>query len=225
VPIKTYECLLYLGTDLVTPIITSGELYPDTLVGNGDTISYEIDGLESAVEYGIKFKAVTQNDYEVETTIETFTVVYDYPPPIPTLVVTPNNTDGTIELSWVELIQKLGYVDGTYSYVTGKFDKGLQLDTDSVLYYPDDTIPAEFTVYFWVKIPNGYNGTLVQLGEIGSDGMSVFFTGNRFGFSIGDAITAGRLVENSIQDQFIFIGIKHAKLIIKGQFFEEILII
>jgi hypothetical protein len=95
-------------------------------------------------------------------------------------------------------------VDGTYSYVTGKFDKGLQLDTDSVLYYPDDSIPAEFTVYFWVKIPNGYNGTLVQLGEISSDGMSVFFTGNRFGFSIGDAITAGRLVETLLPSEDLY---------------------
>ena len=222
VPIRTYEALLFLAATPTTPIAESGIVYPTTLVGNGDTISWLFDGMESPQDYSIQFKATTQRGEEIETLITTFHIEFIYPTSIPALTVTPDNSDGSVTLNWVALVQKLGFTTGTFSYVAGKFDDGIQLDAGTILYYPTETIPDDATTYFWVKLPVGYNGTLLQFGEDAETGMRVFFTGTKFGWSHGDFLTIGRTV-SGVVGEWVLLGIKYKKLLIKSATHEEII--
>jgi hypothetical protein len=122
-------------------------------------------------------------------------------------------------LDWLKLKQILGEVTGTYSYVDGRFNYGLQLDEGSTLYYDTETFPADFTLYLWVQIPTGFNGTLVQFGTDGT-GMKVGFDGTRFWWSHRNFITCGR-VASGVLSGYTFIAIKYKKVLIKTATFEE----
>ena len=177
----------------------------------------------------IQFKGITQYDELVETNIETFSILYQYPDAIPALIMTPDNNNATISIDWQALKQILGYVDGTYSFVSGKFGQGLQINTNSKLYYNTEQIQIDSTVYYWLKITSGYNGVLVKFSDDINDdlGMQVTFQTDRFGFNFGDYTTVGRQLSNAelteIQNNFILIGIQHGKVIIKSNTFQEII--
>ena len=221
IPLLTYEANLYLTSTQTTAIDTSGIIYPTTLVGDGDTISYAFDGMESGTNYSVEFTAITQRGETITTGLIPFSISYSYPPNISELVVTTDDVNGTISLDWLALKQILGTVEGSYSYVDGRFNKGLQLDAGSTLYYDTETIPDDFTLYLWINIPSGFTGTIAQFGTSGT-GMRVFFNGSKFGFQHGNFITIGRTA-SGVVNEFTFIGIKYRKIIIKTATHEEII--
>lgn len=225
IPILTYKFNLYLSSTPTTIITTSGDLYPDELIAVSATpLSYVFDGMESETEYSIECTCTNQRGIVLTTGLHAFVISYTYPPSISSLIVTPDNTDGTISLNWSSLRFVLGFVDGTYSYVLGKFNQGLELDLNSKLYYNTETIPEAYTVYFWTNIPSGYNGTIVKLGSDSSDdtGMQLLYSNDRFGFKHGNYITYGRIA-SSLIGTWVLIGVKYGKILIKGTGYEEVI--
>jgi len=225
IPVKNYQAYLYLSATPTLPIQESGYIFPTGLISTSATpLTYEFDGMESDKQYGIRFTCENQHGNVLDTGISNFNISYTYPPSIPSLIVSGNNANGTIDLDWSALKYILGFVDGTYSYVTGKFGLGIQLDAGSKLYYNTETIPEDYTTYLWLKIPSGYSGILAKFGTNSTDenGMQVFFVGNKFGFKMGNYLTIGRDASNLI-NSFVLIGVKYGKLIIKGSGYQEIL--
>ena len=223
IPVKTYRAYLFLASDLDNPIADSENIYPDTLITNG-IISYEFDGMETGESYAIQFTCINQNDYVLDTGQHSFTITYNYPPSIPNLIVTEDKSNGALVLSWVDVQQKIGNVIGDFSYVDGKFNKSIYLNLNSELYYTE-SFSDGFTLYFWIKIPTAYTGTLIKLGD-NNLGMRIFVEpSNRFGFQYGDFITVGRVINPSdnVFDYWILVGIKNGKVIFKGDIFEETL--
>lgn len=220
IPLKTYRVYLYLSTDLENPIVDSGDIYPDTLIYDGDVVEYEFDGLESGFSYAVQFTGFTQNDDFIDSGKSGFSIVYSYPPDVPQLEVTQLSEYGNIKLNWAALIQILGFVNGTYSYTTGKFGQGIQLDSGSELYYTE-TIPIGNTTYFWVKLPIGFSGVFCEFGTDGA-GMKIFFENSRFGFQHGDFLTCGRDASATI-GSFVLIGVKYRTLTIKTDSYSEII--
>jgi hypothetical protein len=221
VPVKYYEAFLYIGSDLNNPISESGIIYPSILATNGSTLEYEFDGMQDATEYAIQFRVTTQYGVEVSTNKQTFTVNYEYPPDANTVIVTPNNSDGSITINWDRLNQILGIVSGSSSYVVGKFGQGLSLTNGSYLYYTE-TIPEDYTIYGWFKLPNGFIGDIIKLG-IDDTGMRVFFDGTYFGFQLDNFITCGFKNHSDIFNNFILIAIQYGKLYIKTNSKQEVI--
>lgn len=221
ISLKTYQAFLYLGTDLVNPIDESGIIYPSTLIQNGDTITWSFDGLASGIEYGVQFTGETQYGEIIDSGIVTFTVTYAAVSSIPLLTVTPINSDGYMQLDWIKMLQVLGVVDGTYSYdVSGKFDKGLQLDYGSELYYTED-IPEDYSFIGWFKLSATFTGNVIKLlNSNTNDYFRIFFTGTKFGMEIGDFLTVGKNA-SALLETWILLGVKHGKLIIVGSGYEE----
>lgn len=111
--VKTYNMKLYQGS---TVIDESGEIYPETLVTSG-TISYAFEGMQSGETYGIECTVTTQNENIISSGIQNFTVTYTYPDTVSGLILTPDNTNGSISLSWINIVQVIGVVEGGYEYV------------------------------------------------------------------------------------------------------------
>lgn len=225
IPVLTYNFNLYLASTPTTPIATSGDIYSDELVTISATpLTYVFDGMISETEYSIECTCTNQRGVVLDTGLQTFTINYTYPPSISSLIVTPDNTDGTMTLNWSSLRFVLGFVDNTYSYVSGKFNQGLELDIGSKLYYNTETIPQDFTEYKWIELPSGYNGIIAKFGDTSSDdtGMQLFYSNNHFGFKHGSYITCGRDA-SSLIGTWVLIGIKYGKILIKGTGYEEII--
>jgi len=223
VPLKTYRAYLFSENDLNNPISDSGNIYPETLITNG-TVYYEVDGLETDETYYVQFVGLDQNNYELDTGQHEFSIVYNYPPAIPNLLVTEDKSNGTLILNWVDVQQKIAQVDGTFSYIDGLFNKSLQLDTNSKLLFTEPFLDG-FTLYFWVKLPNDYSGNLVQFGD-NMIGMKIFVDpSKRFGIKCGEFVSIGREIfsEDNIFNNWILIGVQNGTLIVKGSIFEEVL--
>jgi hypothetical protein len=226
IPIKWYRAMLYSSATPSVAIDDSDVLYPDNLVYSSATPLYTtFDGMVSGNSYKVRFVGENQLGYALDTGLSNaFTISYTYPPDIPSLITTVDNTDGSITLNWASLKQILGYIVGTSSYTTGKFGYGLQVNANSYLYYDTESIPNEYTAYFWIKIPSGYNGIVFKLGINSSDetGMQVGFNGTRFIFKMGEYITCGRDAA-SVIGTFCLVGVKYGQVLIKSASYEEIL--
>jgi len=243
IPVKTYRYYLYNASTPTVAIGDSGELYPITLVTNSSTpLTHTFDGMLSEQTYSVKCVVVNQQDVTVESGLSTFTVNYNYPPPIPKLTVTPDNEFGIMRLNWSKLKQILPVVGGTqdYDYVQGKWNYGIKVNVGTTITYTEP-IPEDYTLYFWVKFPTGYTGDVLKFNKNTNTGMRIFFTGNQFGFELDNVITIGRMIETlhpsdtlapsdtlfmtggNILENWVILGIKHGELLIKGEDFEEIL--
>jgi hypothetical protein len=222
IPIKWYRFYLYLSSNPTEVLDDSEVLYPDSLVSSSATpLTHIFDGLISGNTYKIQAIGENQLGYSLDTGLSSdFTITYVYPPDIPALETTIDNDSGAITLNWLALVQKLGFVTGSYSYVDGRFDKGVQLDAGTILNYPTETIPDDFTTYLWVNLPTGYIGTIIQFGEDSENGMKISFDGSKFIWSHGDFITCGRNV-SGVLGNFVLLGIKYRKLIIQSLNHEE----
>lgn len=224
IKLLTYVANLYLASDLTTPIDTSGTVYPTSLIGDGDTISYEFDGMITGTQYAIEFTGITQRGEEITSGQTTFTVTYTYPADIPLLEVEANNDEAYIQLDWSAIRQVLGTVSGTYSFESdGRFNKGLQLDAGSTYTLIKD-INEDFTFTGWFNLASGFNGTICKFYN-DDDGsfIRVFFNGTKFGFEMSNGfITVGKNASSAI-GEWILIGYKYGKLIINSLSHNEII--
>jgi len=145
--VRIYWYELFLGTDLVTPISESGEIYPDVLTkDSSNPLLYTFEGMSSGVEYGVKCTTQDQNNYEVDTGIITFTSTYSIPQATDYLEITALNDVGAIQLEWGNLKQVTGVTTGVFEYLAG-FE------------HDDTTIGAQVEEYISAEIavdPTGY---------------------------------------------------------------------
>ena len=218
IPIRTYRYQLFLASTPLSSIADSGEIYPDSLIINSSTsLEYTFDGMLSGETYLVECTCVNQNSQTATTGQQSFSVTYNYPPNIPNIIITPNNNLGIMTVDWTNLIQVLPVVTGTYSYVTGKFGYGLQLDEGSYITYNGETYPEDYTLYFWIKLPVNFNGDIMKLtlNSNSNNIMRVFLDNNRFGFQLGDLITCGGDTSGNLNGHFIKIGLKYSELIVQ----------
>lgn len=211
VPVKSYIMTLYDVS--ATPLVVSDTLYPIVLTTSpSNPLLYTFDGMETSTTYGIGCIVTTQYDVEVDSGITYFTINYTQPTTIPELVITSNDNEGSIQLDWTKMKQILGTVVGSYSYVSGQYNKAIQLNSGSYLYY-DEYIPNNFTVVYWINIDVAFNGDLIKFGT-DDTGMRVFYTDGRFGFQLDNFITVGAPLAVSTAN-WIKLGITYAKLIVQ----------
>jgi|GEM_PF-4463633 len=150
VKVKTYQWTLYNDIDEileVSPIILS------------ETIEYEFSGFENGVTYKIDVRVVNQNNVTTTSTRESFTASYTLPEDSPSIEVTSRPEYTSIEVDYANIINLIGEVIGTFSYVDGKFNKSLRLD-DACLNVNLITrpIPQNFTITFWIKLDSSHDG-------------------------------------------------------------------
>lgn len=208
VPVKSFEFILYDASDVE---VTSSGLVYDT------TVEYEIVGMLDSTNYKIECNITTQNGMTATSGKTSFSTDYDLPDTIPELTITENNTYGYVTLSWANLVQVLPVVSGSYSYVVGgKFNKGIQLDSGTTMVY-SETIPEDFTMVFFIKLPVGFTGTFLTLGTdfyIGYDGTKFTYT-NQFRNTASQA--------RALPADFFLVGIKPSEVIIKTTTYEEVI--
>ena len=225
-PIKQYEMFLYLSTDLVNPIETSGVQYPTnlTIPYTSGSVFYVFDGMLSDTTYDVKCVVETQSETIIESALTEFTITYVTPNATPNLITTVNNSDGSVTLNWVELSQQVGFTDHTPIYGTGKFNNALTLQNGENVYWDVATSPftaidpQNFTLMGFYKLANDFMGsvsgtridTLIEFDDNPVNNMRVFYNvaEKRFGFQYGNYITVGRkhpLVDN---DTWVFIAVR-----------------
>lgn len=209
VPVKCFRFILY---DNLNNILRDSDWIYDT------TIQYQVTGMVTGTTYKIECQTIDQNEMTATSGVKTFTVNYDLPDTVPALTVTEMNDIGAIKLEWGNIKQVLPAVSGTYQYVSSKFNKGIHLDVNTTLTYTEG-IPKDFTLIKWIKLPVGYSGIFLKLGndfEVGYDGDSQrFFYQNQY------RITAG--LTRILPTEEFLVGIKQSKVIIKAPTFEEII--
>ena len=240
IPVKQFKFLLYGETGVITTNIVSatsnssgsginlqGEYtYELDIVQETDwvystTIEYQIKGLLNGKHYGIKATAINQNDQTISTGILTFTTAYNVPDDIPDLTVTPSNDYGLITLDWTNVQQVLPVAVGGYSYVTGKFDKGISLDSGTTLTYTED-YTEDFTQLFYLKLAPGYSGVFLILEDASQKQFKVGYDGQRFYYINEWRTTGGKAV--TLPADYFLVGIKPNQVIIITDTYTEIII-
>jgi len=218
IKLKYYRFLLYDNASTPNLIEDTGLVYSST-----PTISYNLSGLVNNQDYNIKLQTISQNDIQVDTMLKAFNVSYTYPPTTATVEVVADNTVAGIKLSWENIKIVNGIVVGSYSYVTGKFNQGINVTANSYLYY-DEKFGEEFTISFWVKLDSNFVGKIVELyyTDDTNKNMIIGFDGQRFYYQQDYRITAGAV--HILPAVYFLIGIKNSKIIIKTNTFTEIIV-
>lgn len=153
-PLKKYKFILYDETD--TELLDSDWIY------NFD-LSYEFTGMVNFNTYKIEGIVVSQYDIEETTGLQEIFISYNVPDNIPNIILTPNNVNGSIVITWDDLKQVIPTTSGYYTYIEGKFNQGLQLDTSSIIEY-SETFDDNYTFTFWLKLYKTFDGTIMRIG-------------------------------------------------------------
>lgn len=218
VKMKFYRFLLYDNASTPNIIEDTGLLYSAT-----PTISYNLSGLIDGESYNIKLQTISQNDISIETGLNLFSVAYNYPPTSGYIEVTADNTIAAIKLSWENIKIVNGYVNGSYSYVPGKFNLGININANSNLYY-NEIYGEDFTISFWVKLDPGFIGKIVELTSNNdiTKTMEIGFDGNRFYYKQNYRNTAGQIT--TLPSDYFLIGIKSSEFIVVTPTYTEVII-
>lgn len=155
--IKKFKFILYdsSGTNIIEDSDWIYEL----------TSEYTIEGMVDALTYKVIGYAVNQYDQEGNTGLKTFTTNYTYPGIMPNIYAVADDENGNIEISWDNLKRVLGVVTGSSSYVEGKFNQGIELETDSTttLVYSETFSETSYTFTYWFKLPYDFNGQFMKV--------------------------------------------------------------
>lgn len=139
ISVKTYKVGLYQGSTLIDE---SDDIYPDSLITYSSTpLTYTFEGMQSGQTYQVECVVTDQNDYQITSGKISFSINYTYPDTISGLAATINNTNGSITLDWINIIQVLPVVTGSYEYlndtwtvehdIKSEFDSGYFSATES----------------------------------------------------------------------------------------------
>jgi hypothetical protein len=112
VPVTNYRFLLYLQSDTNNAILDSGLIYPDTLTVSSGVLRYTIDGLSAKVPYAIKCVVLNQNNVEIDSGLNNFTVDYRYPIVNSSFDVAIDNNLGHMTIDTSGILQIIGYSEG-----------------------------------------------------------------------------------------------------------------
>jgi hypothetical protein len=200
IPYSRYKFILYDNNDIV--LVDSGWKYDYT-------IAFEQDGFLSDQTY--KIELITESQYQMVTSTgkRIFAVLYTQPDAASYLTSTAENDTGGIRLEWSPVVQITGASVGTYYFTEGKFGQGIQIDPSSKIIF-NKTVPSDFTIHLWVKLPVSFSGDIITLG---SDEVKVGYNGTQF-YLVADGNTAqSNLV--IIPDEFIKIALKPEKVIVE----------
>lgn len=155
ISMKQYKFIMYDDADNV--IDDTGWLYDYSL-------TYILDGLISGNTYKVECLVVAQNGLDATSGKQSFTVSYLKPDATRSIITIPQNDRGSMLVRWDTLKQVTPVITGDYSYVEGKFEKGLKLEDGSDITYTED-VEVYFTHQFYRQYPVNFTGVIQQMDD------------------------------------------------------------
>ena len=156
VAIKRFKFNLYDSTGTIV-VDTSDWVYDFT-------VEYEFTGMVNNTTYQVECLVESQNDQAGQTSKETFLISYTLPDSSQNITLTENDDNASITISWADLKQVLGTIDGNFSYVDGKFNQGIHIESSTPLEYSETFDDTEFTFTGWFKLTYGHDGDFATIG-------------------------------------------------------------
>jgi hypothetical protein len=159
ISISQYRFILYDMDDNV--VSDTGFIY-------GFTPEYQATGMIREEFYQIEGQAIAQNGLQCTTGKQEFSIIaYDIPETVPAIEVTANNCNASITVDWADLKIVTADIVGTYSFIPGKFDFGLLLDSGSTATYNESVLGATNNISGWFKFPYEVDGDFITFGASG----------------------------------------------------------
>jgi hypothetical protein len=154
------------------------------MVGTSKTDYYK-DGFKSGETYYIQATVTNQMDVSLDSELESFTVQYNEAKFVLTPIVTANESDNSITVSWSasQVIgvpsdeSKIKYIQD-FMYIG---DVGLQINDDEHVDYDID-VPEEFTYYHIFGVENSHTGDLVTINTVEGNKYVLSFDGTNFNY-------------------------------------------
>lgn len=180
-------------------------------------VSYSVDGFIAGNTYKIELIMEARDSLVGTSGKVSFNVNFEPPQVSNAVTITPNNNSGGIELTWTALERIVGSLSGNVEYVTGKFNKGVNVkDLSSITV--DKTVPEDHTLTFYIKLESAFTGKFVSLGN---NEFVVGYDGVRFYYSISpdNSIYSSN---RSLPTDFFKVGLTPDKVIIATSSYTEI---
>ena len=155
ISIKKYRFILYNALD---------DVIKDTDWIYGFSPEYTVDGLLNGKSYKIECQVTSQNEMTATSGKKTFSVVYALPDVPRAIKIIVDNKTGKNIVTWGNLKQVTPVVTGDSSYVDGKFEKGLLLDSNASIAY-NETVNEDFTISWHTSPLLGNEGFLLKLDD------------------------------------------------------------
>jgi len=220
IAIKRFKFTLYNSAG-TTEIDTSDWVYEFTP-------EWIFEGMVNNTTYQIECLVETQDDIQGTTGKESFEISYTVPSNAPNIELIPNNSNGSIYVSWGALKQAEGTVSGgTSAYVTGKFDNAIDLEQGATeLDYTESFNDTIYTFTFWVK----FTSDSLTNWIVGDEAFLEFNGGNKklcydiaaeqFYYDDNSVVTYADVWTefSTIVNEWIFIGITCDDIVIKQDY-------
>ena len=149
-------------------------------------VRYTFDGFLSSTYYGVKFIITNSAGQISDTGIITFQVLYSSA----SLLVTVNAEnickDSCIKVSWDNLVQILGTVTGSSSYLSNYlvYDSyGLALTGSSTLGYTNVgmTVDGSLPMFIWQPMSLTFTGLIAEFSDsLTSENVKIYYDGSKF---------------------------------------------
>ena len=166
---------------------SNSELLDSSDLIYSSNVKYSFDGFLSGVSYGVRFVITDNVGQETDTGIVTFNVSYSSPSLIIQADAENVCKDSCIKVSWGNLIQILGTVSGTYSYVQQDYldlgTHGLHLDSSSILTYTDINMLVNGTlpIFIWTPTSTSFVGLIAEFtNSLTFDSLKIYYDGAKF---------------------------------------------
>jgi hypothetical protein len=175
--VNKFEAFLYNSANEI--IDQSGETY-------SSNVRYFFNGFLTNETYGVRFVATNNSGQESDTGIIQFNVSYSAPNIMVSALAENICKDSCVKVSWPDIYQIYGVVDGTSQYIENYITYGwygLHLDNNSTLTYNDVNmkVGGSLPIFLWqpdatsfvgliAEFINSENGSYIQIG----------YDGNRF---------------------------------------------
>ena len=181
-------------------------------------VRYTFTGLRSGFSYKVQFVAVNARSQSSDTGLVDFDVTYA----IPSIGIQPSVTNqenrSSVLLEWDNIVQIVGSITGSSSYVPDFMEVGntaLNITSGSLLEFTGLTIENDQTLAFiWYPDTTGYNDDIVKLENTTSgDYLTVAYDGTKFYRDI-NGIIFNEPAQALVANQVYLIAITSQKLFI-----------
>jgi len=157
-------------------------------------LAYEFTGLDNNTTYQIEGKVVSQNDQEGSTGVKNVQIIYQNNNALPAIVATVDDDNGYTTIDWSNIVfSEATYSGGTPSYVTGKFNYGLDLPNGEYVQFDDLSDNDCYTLTSWIKMKLGHDGDFCNIDINKSAGYDLstqrFYYNNDGDYTYSDVIT------------------------------------
>ena len=174
---------------------SDGEELSDTGWIYDFTLSYEITGMSNNTIYQIEGLVVSQNEQESTTGVEEFTIQYVNNNALPEITATNYDALGYNLIDWsnIQFREATYSGSGDPSYVTGKFNYGLDLPDGENIDLGSLTTTTCYTLTAWIQMKLGHDGDFALIGTNASAGYDLgtqrFYYNNDGTYTYSGAIT------------------------------------